>query len=200
MPLTDTIRSLIWLPTRVEKGQKDLITYQFIVQFASSIALTVATGVYLWGYETETECTAPSSTDADATTVDVSLRFRNILKIWFAYAVTDMVRCLCVFGFLLYKSGIYAWLYHGLVYNDLVGLVAIMLVHIYRLQYSGQVCSGDYLPESKAEPGFLVERGKYLIGLVIYSWLGLMTILCVQSCVSMAAWRRMHENKQFQPL
>ena len=76
------------------------------MQIASSIAVTVATAVYLWGFETETMCEAPFNGDTDwgktDEYVDVSKRFRDILKIWFAYGIVDVVRCVLVFCYLQY--------------------------------------------------------------------------------------------------
>ena len=136
MPLGDLIKNLLWLPTRVEKGQKDLVAVQFGIQLASSIAITVATGVYLWGFETKNHCSGPDTAsdvnDRD-NYINVSKRFEDILKIWFSFAIADVFRCFCVFGFLIYKAQIFAWVYHVLVINDFYGVAAVLLVHIYRL-------------------------------------------------------------------
>ena len=41
-----------------------------------------------------------------------------------------------------------------------------------------------------SRPGFLIERGKILLGLVIYIWVGLLSYGCVMSCLITAASRR----------
>ena len=38
--------------------------------------------------------------------------------------------------------------------------------------------------------GYLIERGKILIGLVMYVWVGLLTYSCILSCLITAANRR----------
>lgn len=38
--------------------------------------------------------------------------------------------------------------------------------------------------------GYLIERGKILLGLVIYVWVGLLTYSCILSCLITAANRR----------
>ena len=41
-----------------------------------------------------------------------------------------------------------------------------------------------------SRPGYLIERGKILLGLVIYIWVGLLSYGCVMSCLITAASRR----------
>ena len=87
-----------------------------------------------------------------------------------------------------------AWFYHLLAINDIFLVGAVLILHTYRFQFTGKWCSGDFLPETKPTPGFLVERGKYLVGLVIYVWVGGFINLCVYSCVVTAAFRRLSEK------
>lgn len=168
-----------------------------MVQLASSVAITVATAVYLWSKETEDHCEAPLYEDEWGNTgdyIDVSVRFRDILKIWFAYGIIDIFRCAFVFAYLNYKFSPLAYLYHGFALNDLLYVGALLILHAYRFQYPGKYCAGDYLDESKPTPGYLIERGKYLLGLVIYVWVALFVSVCVMSCVYTAAYRRLYEN------
>lgn len=74
--------------------------------------------------------------------------------------------------------------------NDLLGIAAVVTVHCFRLQYYGRYCSGDFFDNQVPRDGFLVERGKYLIGLIIYSWVGLFTYCCAMGCILTAASRR----------
>ena len=83
-----------------------------------------------------------------------------------------------------------AYIYTLLGINDLVGLGAIVILHIYRFEYSGKYCSGDYLETSTEQPYMLVGRGKYLLGLVLYSWVGLFTYCCLMGCIFTAVSRR----------
>lgn len=88
------------------------------------------------------------------------------------------------------KSKCIAGLYTLLGINDLLGAAAIVILHIYRFEYSGKYCSGDYLATSNDQPYMLVARGKYLLGLVIYTWVGLFTYACIQGCIFTALARR----------
>lgn len=77
--------------------------------------------------------------------------------------------------------------------NDLLGVAAVIILHVYRFQYSGKWCSGDFLDPEMARvsrDGYLIERGKILIGLVMYVWVGLLTYTCILSCLITAANRR----------
>ncbi len=67
-----------------------------------------------------------------------------------------------------------------------------MTLHAFRLGYSGKYCSGDFLSDGPTTPrdGYLIERGKILLGLVMYVWVGLLTYVCVLSCLVTAASRR----------
>jgi hypothetical protein len=68
---------------RVESGNEVRpLTISFFIWLISSIAITIATGIYLWGKDQNITCLAPNS-NADLTQpppisqwVDVSLRFR----------------------------------------------------------------------------------------------------------------------------
>lgn len=168
------------------------------MQIASSAAITIATAVYLWGYETEAQCSAPFNGDTDwghtDQYVDVAKRFRDILKIWFSLALIDVFRCILVFAYLHYGYRVCAWAYHILALNDLLIWGAVLILHVYRFQFTGKWCSGDFLPETKPTDGYLVQRGKYLIGLVIYIWVGGFVTLCVYSCVVAATLRRFKEK------
>ncbi|CDW73991.1 UNKNOWN [Stylonychia lemnae] len=189
----------ISLPHRLANNvQKDLVFKQFFIQLLSSIAVTVATATYLWGYETENKCEAPfdgADWNRRSEYIDVAKRFRDILKIWFVFGLIDCLRCGLVFAYILYDKAIYAIGYHVLTLNDILGLAAVLILHVYRFQFTGKWCSGDFLPESKATEGFLVERGKFLVGLVIYVWVGGFVMACVYSCVMVAAYRR-YADKQ----
>lgn len=128
--------NLLSLPHRVATGvQNDIIFYQFAIQLASSVAVTVATAVYLWSKETETKCQAPFDAGDWGRTdeyIDVAKRFRDILKIWFAFGITDVFRCLLVLGYLQWRIRPFAWLYHILILNDLFLVAAVIILHTYR--------------------------------------------------------------------
>ena len=73
--------------------------------------------------------------------------FRNILKIWWSYAVVDFFRSIIALIAVGADSKCFAWVYQVLILNDLLGVAAIVIVHVYRFQYSGQYCSGDLIAD-----------------------------------------------------
>ena len=188
------------LVRRVNRNKEnDLILFQYIIRFASSAAITIATAVYLWSYENDTVCRAartPSSWTTEEL-VDVSRQFRDILKIWWTFALIDTARCLLVFSALGHKQIWFTYVYYALSFNDLLGVAAIIILHDYRFKYAGQYCSGDFLDIMGPQPGFLVQRGNFLIGLVIYIWIGILIHACVWGCVVTAAQRRKRGERNF---
>ena len=90
-------------------------------------------------------CTASYFLNVPSNTVDVSLRFRDVLKVWWAYALTDFVRSVIGLIAVNINSKGLARVYQILVINDFFGIIAVLMVHTYRFQYSGQYCSGDFL-------------------------------------------------------
>jgi len=170
-----------------------LLIYQFVYQAASSLAVFTAVAAYLWTKEVNAKCSAPYYNTQPADLVNVDLRFRDILKIWWTYALIDFFRALVGILATNMKSMCLARLYQALFFNDLLGIAAVIMVHVYRFQYSGKWCSGDLLDPEMARvsrPGYLIERGKILLGLVIYIWVGLLSYGCVMSCLITAAARR----------
>jgi hypothetical protein len=155
-----------------------------------------ATAAYLWSKDVKEQCTAPYYGDwRDLESyIDVSKRFRDILKIWWTYAVVDFVRSIIALLAIVANSKAFAYIYHGLFLNDLLGVAAVVMVHVYRFGFSGKYCSGDFFDYDTAQPGLLVERGKILTGLVIYSWIGLLIHCCLMSCIYTAASRRTHSQ------
>ena len=75
---------------------------------------------------------------------------------------------------------------------------------MYRFQYSGKWCSGDIyksdnnasnsdmtnLANSEAGKYYLIFKGRYLLGLVIYVWVGGVGICCVACCVTAILMRK----------
>jgi hypothetical protein len=123
----------------------------------------------------------------------VSKRFRDILKIWWTFCLVDFFRSLLALMSISLDSRRLAYLYQLLILNDFLGVAAVIILHTYRFQYSGKWCSGDYLSDDLARverSGYLIERGKILIGLVIYVWVGFLSWACVMSCLITAAGRR----------
>lgn len=178
--------------SRMEQGnQKDLLSYQLMFQSVASLAILVATASTLWTKEVNDVCSAPYFSNVPSSSVDVSLRFRDVLKVWWAYAVTDFVRSVIGLIAVNIDSKGLARVYQVLAINDFFGIIAVLMVHTYRFQYSGQYCSGDFLAnDSQYTPGYLILRGKFLCGLVIATWVGLLTWACIMSVVVTAGLRR----------
>ena len=74
--------------------------------------------------------------------------------------------------------------------NDYLGIAAIVVLHAYRFSPAGKYCAGDFLATSDSQPGYLVNRGKYLVGLVIYVWVALFTYYCIMGCLITAERRK----------
>ena len=75
-----------------------------------------------------------------------------------------------------------------LALNEIVGFAAFLMIHVYRFSYSGKLCSCDIrercyedsvtvgemdLEHPWTSDGYLIERGKFLLGLVIFFWFSL---------------------------
>ena len=121
------------------------------------------------------------------------MRFRDILKIWWTYCVVDFFRSLLAIVAVNINSKALAHTYQVLFLNDFLGVAAVIILHVYRFQHSGKWCSGDFLEPELARvqrDGYLIERGKILLGLVMYVWVGLLTYSCILSCLITAANRR----------
>ena len=64
--------------------------------------------------------------------------------------------------------------------------VAILGGVIFREQHTGQVCSGDFLPEGVSTKGYVIEQGVAL-KIVVYIWMFiacLTALICVCACFS----------------
>jgi hypothetical protein len=77
--------------------------------------------------------------------VDVTVRYRNILKIFWSLAIIDWGRCTIMIVAIVTQNTMLANLYQGLFLNDLLGIGALVVLHIFRFQLSGRICAGDYI-------------------------------------------------------
>jgi len=178
---------------RVSRGnQNDLLNIQFLYSAASSLAIAVAVATYHWTKDVDAKCLAPEFFYGPADLVSVHNRFGTVLKMWFTYAVVDFFRSMLALVAISMKSRGLAWLYQFFIINDLYCIACVIILHVYRFEYSGKWCSGDFLADGATteRPGYLIERGKILLGLVMYVWVGLLTYVCVLSCLITAASRR----------
>lgn len=173
-------------------NQNDLLNYQYVYQAAASLAIFVATASTLWTKEVDDTCSAPYYQSIPRSSdVDVDKRFRDVLKIWWTWGVIDFFRAVFALIAVNKNSLFFARVYQVLIINDFLGVIAVLMVHTYRFQYSGKYCSGDFLADdSQAVPGYLVLRGKFLCGLVIATWVGLLTWGFLMMTITTAASRR----------
>ena len=130
---------------RLESGQGLVIFgIQYGLYLSASIALTVATGVYLWDKETDNQCYGqndskavlpgiPPTVDEDDW-IDVSQRFSDILKIYFAVFVTETVRTALLLIAIIAKSSKLANVYSFGCFNDCLAFAALIILHVYRFQ------------------------------------------------------------------
>lgn len=123
------------------------LTCQFFLWLSASIAITVTSGVYLWQKDENITCSAPNSYNdrgSSSEWIDVSKRFSDVLKLFFACALTDVVRSALALLAVRLQSGALATWYQVLALNDVVGFGALIVLHVFRFQLSGRICSGDY--------------------------------------------------------
>jgi hypothetical protein len=118
---------------RIKKNnQNDLLIYQFIYQATSSLAVFTAVAAFLWTKEVDNVCIAPYYKIQPSELVHVEVRFRDILKIWWTYALIDFFRSIVGIIATNTKSICLARLYQAFFFNDLLGIAAVIMVHAYR--------------------------------------------------------------------
>lgn len=192
-----TAEQVLSAKARVESGQEiPQLTWTFFMWLISSIAITVATGIYLWSKDDGKRCLAPNSyADRNfanqANWVDVGKRFDDVFKIFFACAITDVVRSFIMIIAVQRKSGGLATLYQALVLNDVLGFGAIFVLHCFRFQLSGKICAGDY-DDATNYPflgEYLLSKGRYLIGLVCFVWVGGVFLCLLSTCVALCQFK-----------
>jgi hypothetical protein len=135
---------------RVEGGQQvRALTFTFFLWLVASITITVASGVYLWAYDSDEVCKAPNSLSKRSTSfksdwIDVNKRYRDVLKIFFSVAIVDVFRSLVMIIAVCRQSAALATLYQALVINDVLGFGAIFVLHVFRFDLAGKICAGDF--------------------------------------------------------
>ena len=170
------------------------MTFTFFLWLVASITITVATGVYLWAYDTDDVCKAPNSLSKRSISfqsewIDVNRRYRDVLKIFFSVAIVDVFRSLVMIIAVARQSAALATLYQALVINDVLGFGAIFVLHVFRFDLAGKICAGDFKTEAFSYPlsgDYLISQGRYLIGLVCFVWIvGILLFvlsLCAMIC------------------
>ena len=128
--------------------------------------------------------------------------FTTVLRLYFAFFVIQWVRMVVIFIGLCTKNQNLGRLFDGLGCSQCCyGLACLIILHVYRFQPASRIASNDYMDSSehanvRAEyikqwdkAGEMPEsgqyfRGQYLLGLVIYVWVGGFIMCCVQCCAS----------------
>jgi hypothetical protein len=177
---------------RVEGGQQvKSLTVTFFLWLCASITITVASGVYLWEYDSDKICKAPNSMNKRSITfkddwIDVNRRYRDVLKIFFSVAIIDVFRSLIMIIAACKQSTALATLYQALVINDVLGFGAIFVLHAFRLDLAGKICAGDFKEEEAYYPhtgDYLISQGRVLIGFVCFVWVVGFVLFMVSTCV-----------------
>lgn len=177
---------------RVEGGkQVRALTFTFFLWLMASITITVASGVYLWAYDTDEVCKAPNSLSKRSVTfkdewIDVNRRYRDVLKIFFSVAIVDVFRSIVMIIATVRQSAALATLYQALVINDVLGFGAIFVLHSFRFDLAGKICAGDFQSEAASYPhsgNYLISQGRYLIGLVCFVWIVGILLFLLSTCV-----------------
>lgn len=177
---------------RVEGGkQVRALTFTFFLWLCASITITVATGVYLWASDTDEVCKAPNSLSKRSITfknewIDVSRRYRDVLKIFFSVAIIDVFRSAVMIIAVVKQSAALATLYQALILNDVLGFGAIFVLHVFRFELAGKICAGDFDSEASFYPHsgpYLISQGRYLLGLVVFIWIIGILLFVLSMCV-----------------
>lgn len=214
---------------RIESGPYILLM-ETLIYWAAHTACAVATGYFLWCWESDEDmnnCKAcnndyevksvnnvntPYYTETCNTDdqIDVQERFSIILKIYFAFFVTQWARDSILIIACIAKSPKIATAFVGVgCLNCCLGLAALIILHVFRFQNSGKICSGDWMSDDQKEAMINAYktyrdndmhpmtgqffRGQFLLGLVIFIWVGGFFLGCV-GCICQAIHRKKHPN------
>ncbi len=139
-------------------GFRSINICQSITFIVMNLALVIPTGIVLFQKGENDQCSAnndsssyesencvtciPESRQGDQ--VDVTMRFTNILSIYFAIFIIGLVRGILLLLAALTRVGPLAMLYQCLGLNDCLAFAALIIIHVFRFQPSGKFCSGDY--------------------------------------------------------
>lgn len=160
------------------------LIFDYVVYILFNISFTVAVGVFLFCYETDVVCQAPNSVDdiyIANNYIDVSKRFNVVLCMYFANCIGNFTKNILYLIAIIAKNNVWLDFANILCINDCLTYAACIVVTIFRFQYSGKVCSGDYLTDDETltfesdemEPngsGYLIRRGRLLYGIVVCTW------------------------------
>jgi hypothetical protein len=115
-----------------------------------------------------------------------------------AYYATQMFRCLLVLLSIIPRIHVVSAAHTFLFLNELLGIAALALAHIFRFQYAGRFCSckinglcnNDDSLSSTARSRLLIRRGEYILGLIITSWV----YIVLNWCMHILSYRRVEKS------
>ena len=55
--------------------------------------------------------------------------------------------------------------------DQILILILLVVIHVFRLSHSGRVCSGDYLEPNEDGIGYLTHRGNLLLWVIYFVWI-----------------------------
>lgn len=179
----------------VDKKQRMRLCCHFLIVFLWSLGLAIPTGIFLFGIEEDNLCYAPihaSDFWVPFRWVNVSRRFFVALTIFFVFWMIEMVRALMVLLSTITKIHVISLVHTVLCLNELLGLAAMIVLSMYRFQFSGRYCScsWEFCPKDLLEEipigiavreRLLVRRGRMLLALAITYWVFLAFNFCMHT-------------------
>ena len=67
-----------------------------------------------------------------------------VLVIYFTIGIVDLVRALSVLIAVFTKRHTFVKIHTYLSCVEILSVIGFIIIHLYRFQYSGKYCSGDY--------------------------------------------------------
>jgi hypothetical protein len=128
--------------------------------------------------------------------VDIYYQFTTILQLYFAFFVIQWVRMVIIFLALCTQNAGLVKIFEGLGCSQCCfGLACLIILHVFRFQPAGKLASMDFMTMDEKKkfieaykelwdklgelpPSGQFFRGQFLLGLVIYIWVGGF-VLCI---------------------
>lgn len=74
----------------------------------------------------------------------------------------------------------------------MLGFGAVFVLHTFRFQLSGKICSGDFDDDVANYPysgTYLKDQGRYLIGLVCFVWIVGILLCLLSACIALLTFK-----------
>ncbi|CDW88761.1 UNKNOWN [Stylonychia lemnae] len=102
---------------------------------------------------------------------DVAYRFKILLYVYVTAFGIESIRSFFTLVYLKYQTRIFYNMTLIFVANDCLTIVAFIALHVFRFQYSGRYCSGDYASREEDTTKLLTLRGQYILLLIGLGWM-----------------------------